>query len=174
MGLDASTSTIGLAVLKIEDGKKELLHLDHWKPPTEGLIFARLATTREWLEEELKKWKPDQVVIEDILLGHIKTNIKTLMSLAVFNRGVGMIVYDTLGQEPIYLAPITVRSRLQIGPERPKKEEMPGIVSQHLNISFPFVYNKKGKEIKENYDRADALACALAQITPPRKTNKKK
>lgn len=173
MGLDASTSTIGLAVVEINDGKLSLAHMEYWKPPKGGSIFERMASARTWLEGKLKTWTPEEVVIEDFLMGHSKTNIKTLMSLAIFNRGVGMVVYDCLKKDPIYLVPITIRSRLQLGDVRPSKEDMPELVAKHLKIDFPYVYGKKGKLLKENFDMSDSLGAALGFLLGPRKKVKK-
>lgn len=173
MGLDASTSTIGLAVLDRDAvGKISLVHLEYWKPPKDGSIFERLAKVRTWLEEKLKTWVPEEVVIEDFLMGHSKTNIKTLISLAIFNRGVGMVVYDSLNKDPIYLVPITIRCRLQLGEIRPAKEDMPELVAQHLKIKFPYVYGKKGKLLKENFDMSDSVACGLAFLFGPKAKKK--
>jgi hypothetical protein len=38
---------------------------------------------------------------------------------------------------------------------------MPDLVSQHLGITFPYEYNKKGKLKVESYDKADGIAVAL-------------
>ena len=35
-------------------------------------------------------------------------------------------------------------------------------MAKHLNIDFPYEFNKKGKIAVESYDKADAIGAALA------------
>lgn len=164
MGFDASTTTIGMAVLEVNNSKITLKHLEHYKPPKVGHVVERLAKTRSYIQDQLKKYNPDEVVIEDILLGlsHGKTTIKTLSSLAVLNRVVCLAAYDHLGKLPHLLSVMKVRHAIKQNKIFPKKEDVPELVASRLGIPFPYVYNKKGKISAENYDRADSIAVALA------------
>jgi hypothetical protein len=38
---------------------------------------------------------------------------------------------------------------------------MPALIESHLNIKFPYLYNKKQKIKVESYDMADAAAVGL-------------
>lgn len=164
MGFDASTTTIGMAVLEIKNSTVSLKHLEHFKPPKTGHVVERLAKTRSYIHDQLNKYKPDEVAIEDILLGlsHGKTTIKTLSSLAVLNRVVCLAVYDCLGKLPHLLSVMKVRHAIKENKVFPKKEDVPELVASRLGIKFPYILNKNGKIISENFDRADAIAVALA------------
>lgn len=166
LSLDASTTTIGLAVFdysKFSDVK--LVHNEFYKPPKNGNIFERLAEVREFIYSRLDTYQPDNVALEDIILfmkGH--STATTVSSLAVLNRTVGLAVYNQSGRCPELLNVMKVRHALKIGKKLPAKEEIPDLVAKHLKIDFPWIFNKKGKLVIENYDMADAMAVGLAYI----------
>jgi Holliday junction resolvasome RuvABC endonuclease subunit len=164
MGLDVSSTTIGICVLSLKDDTVTLKHLDHFKPPKTGHLIERLAKTRAYIQKQLAKYNPDEIVIEDILLGMGgKTTIKTLSSLAVFNRVVCLAAYDQLGRLPYLYTVLKVRHAIKLDKTLPKKEDMPELVAKILKIKFPYLL-KNGKIIVENYDRADAVAVVLAHL----------
>jgi Holliday junction resolvasome RuvABC endonuclease subunit len=165
LGFDASTTTIGVAVLDEIDGYVTLVHLEHFKPPKKGDIFQRLSKVREFVAQTLKLFQPTDVALEDIILfmkGH--STAKTTSSLAVLNRTVGLTVYNEFGKSPELLNVMKIRHTLKIGKKLPPKEDIPELVAQTLGIKFPYLMNKVGKIAVENYDRADAIAVALAFI----------
>lgn len=180
MGLDASTTTIGLCVIDFDDSGKTLVHHEFFKPPKKGDIFERLATVRDFIFERLDGYRPDSVVLEDIILfmkGH--STAKTVSSLAVLNRTVGLSVFNHSGRSPTLMNVMKIRHSLKLDKALPAKDEMPGLVAHHLGLSsFPWRYNKKGKLMEENYDMADSMAVALAFIKlsavefKPKKTKK--
>jgi Holliday junction resolvasome RuvABC endonuclease subunit len=163
LGFDASTTTIGVAVLDEIDGYVSLVHLEHFKPPKDGNIFEILAIVRKFIIEKIQQFSPTDVVLEDIILfmkGH--STAKTISSLAVLNRTVGLAIYNQFGKSPELLNVMKIRHALKITKTLPSKEEMPDLVASILGIKFPYIINKKGKYIAENYDRADAISVALA------------
>lgn len=166
IGLDASTSTIGVGVLSYNSKSITLKHREFYKPPSNEIeLFERLSQVKQYISGLISKYKPDQVALEDILLGKAKfTNIKTLTSLAIFNRVVGLTVYEALGKPPTLLNVLSIRHKLKKTKELPKKEDMPELVSEYLGIPFEYILNKKGKPIEENMDLADGIAVGIAQI----------
>jgi hypothetical protein len=72
-----------------------------------------------------------------------------------------LTAYDYLGKSPTLYSVMTIRHGLKTGKDLPKKEEMPALVAQHLGITFPYEYNKKGGIKVESYDKADGVAVAL-------------
>ena len=165
LGLDASTTTIGLSVIDYDDDSMTLVHHEYFKPPKKGHILERLATVREFIFECMEKYRPDDVALEDIILfmrGH--STAKTVSSLAVLNRTVGLAVFNQSGRIPHLLNVMKIRHALKRTKELPSKEEIPDLVAFHLGIDFPMKLNKKGKTMVENYDVADAIAVALAFI----------
>lgn len=182
LGLDASTTTIGLCVIDFDGYGKTLVHHEYFKPPKKGDIFERLATVRDFIFERLDEYKPDHVCLEDIILfmkGH--STAKTINSLAVLNRTVGLAVFNHSGRAPTLLNVMKIRHALKLDKKLPTKEEIPDLVAFHLNLGeFPWRLNKKEKVMEENYDMADAMAVALTFIKisavelKPKKTSKKK
>ena len=176
MGLDASTSTIGLAI--IEASELKLIHYEYYKPSKKEDIFHKLQEVRKFISTKINEFKPDLVALEDIILfmkGH--STAKTISGLAVLNRTVGLAVLDYLGQAPYLMNVMSIRSLIKIDKKAPKKEEVPDVVAKHLNIDFPYLLNKKGKILNENYDMADAMAAAIAlhkKISAPIKVKRKK
>lgn len=166
MGLDISSTCIGLSLIEEKDYKFKLLEIDSYKPNKENGIFDALLKTKEYIRSKLKEWKPDKVVIEDIAQHFAggASSAKTIITLAIYNRTIGLTVYEELGQEPNLMNVNTVRSII-----KPKgfsgklpKEDVPEVVAAILKIDFPYIYNRKGKIADESLDRADSIAVALA------------
>ena len=162
VGFDVSSSTIGCCALKLDDDNQiSLVALEHINPIKTGHIIERLATTKEKIVEFINKIKPDYIGIEDILyFMKGKSQASTTLTLAVFNRMVGLCAYEYLKSTPKLFNVMSIRSGIKIN-SFPKKEEIPDLIATHLGITFPYIKNKKGAIIIENYDRADAAAVAL-------------
>jgi Holliday junction resolvasome RuvABC endonuclease subunit len=182
LSLDASTSTIGLAVFDYTNfSDKKLIHYEYFKPPKNGDIFERLAKVRDFIYTKLDKYSPDEVALEDIILFmKNKSSAATISSLAVLNRTVGLTIYNNCGKSPTLLNVMKIRHAIKTDKKLPSKEEIPNLVATHLLMEFPWIFNKKGKVIEENYDMADAIAVGLAFIKikdielAPKKESKKK
>lgn len=166
LSLDASSTAIGIALL--ESGKTpKLLHLSYYKPPKKGNIFERLLQTKRFIFEMLEKLQPDQVAIEDIILfmgKKGKSTAKTITTLAIFNRTVGLAILEKTGKSPDLLNVMSIRHKIKLDKKLPAKEDIPELVAKILSIPFPYVYDKKGKMKKENNDMADAAAVGLAWL----------
>lgn len=171
LSFDASTTTIGISVINYEPmvsfnkANPKLIYHDFFKPPKDGDIFERLAVVRNFVFEKLEKYNPDDVALEDIILfmkGH--STAKTVSSLAVLNRTVGLAIFNHAGHSPHLLNVMKIRHALKKDKELPPKETIPELVAEHLSIEFPWRFNKKEKVIVENYDVADAIAVGLAFI----------
>jgi Holliday junction resolvasome RuvABC endonuclease subunit len=181
MGLDVSSSCIGLSLISENNSKFELIKLESYKPDKKNGLFDSLLKTQKHIREILKEWKPDTVVIEDIAQHFAggASSAGTIITLAIYNRMIGLTVYETTGKDPELLNVNTVRSII-----RPKnisgklpKEDVPEVVAAILNIEFPYIYKKKGNIDPESYDRADSIAVAVAyaalQISKKEKKAKK-
>ncbi len=160
-GFDISSTTTGWCILKIEDGSVKYLDSGYFKPLKKGTIFDRLSHSKKEVEKILKKYKPDHVAIEDII-SFMKgaSTAKTIITLSLFNRIVGMTVYDYLGRSPELFNVMSIRHGLKLTKELPKKEDMPELASHHLGVKFPYYYGKGGKIKSESYDVADAWSVA--------------
>lgn len=178
LGLDASSTTIGLCLLKYNDKKIELEHVEFYKPPKKGDIFERLRAIRQYIFDMTSTLNPDAVALEEILLwmgggkrcpvckqkmGRQST-AKTITTLTAINRTVGLAVLDKTGQSPFMYNVMSIRHKIKENKKIPKKEEVPERVAKILGIKFPYKMNKRNNIAKENEDMADAIAVALCHI----------
>lgn len=162
LGIDCSSTTIGLGYLEVIDGKIKYIGCTYIKPIKSNDITIRLKDTRDKLLRIINKFKPDDIVIEEIVSYMPgKSSANTIITLAVFNRMVALLAHDYLKKCPEFYRVIPVRSGLKLGTDFPEKEEIPNIIATHLNVKFPWLYNKKSNVCQENFDMADALAVAL-------------
>jgi hypothetical protein len=178
LGLDASSTTIGISLLSTDSDSKIILeHQEFYKPPKEGSIFERLSTTKDFICKKIIELRPDEVAIEDIIqFMKGASGAKTIILLAIFNRTIGLACFDLLNKDPVLLSVMKIRHKLKFNKQFPKKEDMPEIVAKHLNIDFPYYYvfdkngnikkNKTGdnKIMVESFDVADSIAAALTLI----------
>jgi Holliday junction resolvasome RuvABC endonuclease subunit len=180
LGLDASSTTIGISIIKVDDPLKidwtnlplglkveglELVHSEYYKPPKKGNIFVRLQAVRNFIQQLAKKWNPDIVVLEEILLYMPnKSTAKTISTLAILNRTVGLAILDQLERPPELLSVNKIRHATKLGKKQTQKEDVPELVAGILGIEFPWEFNRKDKPKVENYDRADGINVALAWI----------
>ena len=163
LGLDISSTTIGIAVLDLNEATKQIkvIDYDHYKPIKKGNILDRLIKTQKDIKKIIEQSKPDHIAIEDIVsfMGGGST-AQTIITLASFNRMIGLLAYQHLGRSPELFNVMSIRHGLKLTKELPPKEQMPEILAQHLGIKFQYLYKKNDEIASESYDRADALAVA--------------
>ena len=165
IGFDASFTTIGIAVIDYEDDLLNLIYSGFYKPPGSGNLFERLSHVRKHIIKLLRKYKPDEVVLEDIIkFMRGKSNAHTITLLSALNRTVGLAVFETLKRPPYLVSAIDVRDIIKNGNKIPSKEEVPDLVSSILDIDFNYIIGKRGAIKDESYDIADAIACALCYV----------
>lgn len=169
MGLDVSSSTIGISVIDTAGDAIEIVKLDHYKPQKKGSIFSRIDTTQKKIQELLDQYKPDLIGIEDIAGGFSfgGSTSTTLIILATFNRACGIVCYKYLGnKDPMLCNVMSIRHALKTTKKAPKKEEMPELIAKRLGWErFPYKMrkNRKGEIVmmNESLDECDSLAVAL-------------
>lgn len=172
--LDISSTTIGWAVLDILNTKISFFAGGFIKPPKEGHLFERLKKTQIAVQALLKLYQPDHCAIEEIAqFIPRKSTANTIITLAVFNRAVGMTVYEFLGKPPIFYPVMTIRHGIKEGIKPPAKEDIPKLVEKLLSIKIPREYNRNNKVRVELYDRADAIAVGLYACRDLTQTNMK-
>ena len=164
LGFDVSSTTTAYAALNWDEitNNITLIKVGYIKPIKEGLIIDRIASTRDQIKQIINDIKPDYIALEDIIAfmkGSSTAN--TVIMLTSFNRMIGLTSYDYLGRSPELFNVMTIRHGLKFGKILPSKQDMPELVAKHLNIKFPYEYNKNGKQIIENEDKADAMSVAL-------------
>lgn len=164
LGLDISSTTIGIGLVEEKNKKFSLIHQEYYKP-SKGNLFESLYNVRIKIQNILTEHKPDEVVLEDIAeFFPNKSTSKTIIKLAVYNRTVGLVVYEYLKKEPELMNVNTVRAIIKPKGYRGKlaKEDVPEVVAAVLKTKFPWVLKKNDKIAVESYDVADAIAVALA------------
>lgn len=170
IGIDASTKTIGIAILDFDGKKITLFHHEYFKPPKGPNIFQRLVVVKKYITDLYIKYKPDEIAIEEFsqFMGG-RSSAKTIIPLAIFNRTVGLTFFELTNKEPHMCNVNSIRAKLKLTKERPSKEDMPELVAKHLNIEFPWykkIHKKTKKEIimEESFDVADAIAVGIFYI----------
>jgi Holliday junction resolvasome RuvABC endonuclease subunit len=164
LGFDASSTTIGYCVLSLDETTNDIsfVKAGYIKPLKKGTIIERIVDTRNKVQKVIVDSQPDHIAIEEIIqFMKGKSTAKTIIMLTTFNRMICLTAYDYLGNSPVLYSVMTIRHGLKFGKDFPKKEEMPAPVAQHLGITFPYEYNKKGNIKVESYDKADGIAVAL-------------
>ena len=120
LGLDVSTSTIGIAVVLIDDENEygKIIELTHVAPKVKKIkgIESLFIKKRIFQNEFLTKWKDcgiTDVVIEEPLVR--SNNVITCAQLIRFNSMIADAVYETLGIVPKFIS--SYHARLFAFPE---------------------------------------------------------
>jgi Holliday junction resolvasome RuvABC endonuclease subunit len=167
LGIDCSSTTIGLSLIEVGNGQFTLKECEYYKPDKKSDLFESLLKTRLYIIEKVKEWKPDEVVIEEIakFFAAGKSTAETIIKLTTYNRCVGLAVYETLQKPPVMANVNSARAVLRPRdyPGKLAKEDVPKVVAAVLKVEFPWQYKKKGGIADESYDMADSIAVALAQ-----------
>lgn len=162
LAFDVSSSTTGYSIFEIIDNSINLINSSYIKPIKTGNIIKDLADTRDKIKTLIGEIKPTHIVIEDIIkFMSGKSSAQTIITLTSYNRMISLLAFDYLNQPPQMFSVMAIRHGLKINKIFPKKEDMPELVANHLNIKFPYEYNNKQKIKVESYDKADAIAVGL-------------
>ncbi len=199
LGLDVSTSCIGISLIEDKGtyGKLELLHhvTPIVKPKPESKMQELFEKARIFEKEFLDKYADvgiTKVIIEEPLLR--SNNVNTVATLLRFNGMISRAVYDTLGVVPEYISSYDARcygfpelmavrtinrkgeayTEKEIAKKNPvlfgayddnvdKKSVVWELVAD-MEPQITWLYDKKGKLKKENYDMTDAYAAVLGQM----------
>lgn len=119
LGLDVSTSTIGISII-LDDNSKygQLIELTHVTPKAKDYkgVESLFIKKRLFQEEFLTKWRNcgiTDVIIEEPLIR--SNNINTCATLLRFNSMIADAVYNTLGVVPKFIS--SYHARLYAFPE---------------------------------------------------------
>lgn len=182
MGLDASTSTIGISIIDYEEDYRPcLVHCEYYKPDKTNGILEMLLKARTYILNLFGKYNVQEFVIEDyVRFMKGASSAGTVIPLAILNMTLRLAILD-LGITPEALNVLKIRHTIKLTKILPKKEEIPELVAQHLEIPYPWLYrvNRKKETVimNESYDVADGIAVGLAwaklQTTPKKKSRPK-
>lgn len=169
LGLDVSSSTIGICILQVDDGYNIVPQLiTYYKPPNKENILDSMYETKQFITKLINEYKPTHIGIEQIIpYMEGASSANTIIKLTSFNRMCAMVAYEHLNYPPELFNVLTWRHGIKLTKQLPAKEQIPQLVSKHLKIKFPYIYkqykrktNKKTLAL-ETYDQADAVGIAL-------------
>ena len=182
LGLDISTKVIGFSLFDIQN--KKLLELTHFspkiKPQPEDKLEELMMKANAFKEHLLQYTNMGiiKVVIEEPLLN--SNNIYTVGTLLRYNTMICKLIYDIFEIVPTFIS--TYNSRKYAFPDLvgpningrnvlfggyPKDIDKKQVVWEHVNAVCPeaeWLYDKKGKLRKENYDMADSVAVVIGYM----------
>lgn len=182
LGLDISTKTTGFALFDLTGSK--LLELTHFspkiKPQPEDKMeeLLKKADAFKNLIEGYKDMGIVRVIIEEPLLN--SNNIYTVQTLLRYNTMICKIIYDELKIVPTFIS--TYNARKHAFPDLvgkndkgktvlfggyPKDIDKKQVIWDHVNAvcqDVEWLYDKKGKLKKENFDMADAITCVIGHV----------
>lgn len=175
LGLDISTSTVGICVIDFDaKGKVKLVYIDYYKPIKKILddknedFLHMLSEAKTYILEIIQKYQPDHIAVEDFIrfLGG-GSGAGTIIPLAILNKTICLSIYENYLDTPLHICNvISIRTRIKkdLGRiELPPKEEIPEILEKMLKITIPRPMKKtrKGEKIDEpHWDMADSIAVA--------------
>lgn len=149
LGLDVSITSTGYCVFN--NGKLLKKSCGMIKPNPKKTYGERLLFLELEIKKIISKYKPDEVIIEDIYKGR---NAKTFKILSM-TRGIAIkTIFEELGKDPIIVMASTARALIGI---KNKKE-----------IAYEFIvkkYKLKDYEFDTHNDQTDAILLALTAYT---------
>jgi crossover junction endodeoxyribonuclease RuvC len=152
-GIDCGTETTGFGVVETVESARELRLVCRGFG---GIRMAKIETTAERLNhvfsqltEEIERWQPDAVAIEEVFYS---VNAKSALKLGQV-RGVALLAASRLGLPVAEYAPLKIKSSV-VGYGLAKKEQVQFMVARLLNLDA----------LPEPADAADALAIAICHI----------
>src|SRR5665213_2117850 len=130
LGFDCSSSTTGYCLLELNDdtNKIKLIEVSYLKPmkTEKGSIIERLADTRNKLADIINQLRPTDIAIEEIItFMPRRSSANTVITLAVFNRMLGLLSFDYLNKAPTMYPVMQMRRGISNSNPPPQKEEIP-------------------------------------------------
>ena len=173
LGLDISTSIIGIAIFK----NKKMESMFHINLSKTKCLFDKASMYRNFLKEKLETINLSNIYIEDTLQSFSRglSSAKTLMTLAKFNGIISNITFELTEIKPEFINVNVARKTLGIkidkSIEKDKKEQVMEWVGLDLGgYNWPTKIISRGKNKglvkyeKFCYDIADAYVICKAGI----------
>ena len=181
LGLDVSTKCIGISLFTSKGTLLEMTHISPViKPEPENKVETLLKKADLFKEFIIEKGYTDMkikyVVIEEPLVR--SNNVNTVAVLLKFNGVITKICYDVLKVVPTYIS--TYESRKNAFPQLmqpgstakpvlfgayPKDTDKKKVIWELVSArepNFKWLYDKKGRLKKENFDSCDSYATVIA------------
>jgi len=176
MGLDISTTTIGIAILKhTNKNNTKLIHHEYYKPNKKLDQLVWLSNAKRYITDLVDDFDVTEVAVEEyVKFMKGKSNASTVIPLAILNTVIRMDIWEGTDEriKPRVMNVLKIRHAIKKDKKLPHKDDVPELVADILGIDFPWEYKtnrrtKKKEKRVENWDVADAIAVALAHIARP-------
>jgi crossover junction endodeoxyribonuclease RuvC len=152
-GIDCGTEITGFGVVESDDGGREprleCRALGAVRLAKSKTLPERLEQVFRELTEEIARWKPDTVAIEEVFYS---VNAKSALKLGQV-RGVALLAAARQGIPVAEYAPLKIKSSV-VGYGLAKKEQVQFMVARLLGLDA----------LPEPPDAADALAIAICHV----------
>lgn len=173
MGLDISTTTIGIAIIDFnKNGKVTPRYIDYYKP-IKGKIEDKeidslnmLSEAKKYIQSIIIKYQPTNIGVEDyIRFMKGGSGSATIIPLANLNRTICLSVFEQFPDIPLHICNVmSIRTRIKKSCNLialPEKKQLPEILEKELKIKIPCPVKdtRKGQKIMdEYYDMTDAIS----------------
>lgn len=149
LGIDPGTGRLGFAILEKTKGTEKLLDVGCLETAASSPLPQRLLKIYEFLDELIKKYKPDEAAVEELFFA---TNAKTAMSVGAA-RGVVFLVCAKHKIAVTDYSPVKIKLAVA-GYGKADKKQVEYMVCQILKL----------KEAPKPDDAVDAVAVALTHV----------
>lgn len=146
LGIDPGLAIVGWGLIEYNGNKFRTLAYGAIRTPAGMETPKRLLSIRRDMEELMKKYRPDQMAVEELFFN---TNITTGIRVAEA-RGIILAVAEDFGVTIAEYTPLQVKQSV-VGYGRAEKRQVIEMVTRLLNLPAP----------PKPDDTADALAIAI-------------
>ncbi|MGD0976729.1 MAG: crossover junction endodeoxyribonuclease RuvC [Minisyncoccia bacterium] len=146
LGIDPGTSLIGYGIIDYDKKSYKPVKFGVFRTPANIKNANRVLTVYDFIDELIKKFRPDKLAIENI---YFFKNNKTVIEVSEI-RGIILLAAVKNGITPAEFTPLQVKQAVT-GYGRAEKKQIQRMVQLILSL----------KTIPEPDDAADALAIAI-------------
>jgi len=170
LALDISSSTIGWAILNIDDNQVLTLpYMGYLKPPkkAKGSMSLRLSYAYDEIQNLIEMYEVTDVVVEAYAKRFTKgrSSANTIIVLSTFNEVCSLAAYQKLGKDTFSYPVISIRAALSkhFGFKIMSKDDIFPVINKYCKNFRPEL-NRNKKIREESGDVADAISVGLTHI----------
>lgn len=145
LGIDPGLTITGFGLVLAEGNRYRALEFGSVAPPTKAPQAERLLRINEAIADFIREWQPDEVAVEDFIVGHVRAAVAVGEA-----RAAAVLAAAQAGLRVSFYKPLEVK-QFVTSYGRGSKEQVAMMVQALLGLPEP----------PEPADAADALAVAL-------------
>jgi crossover junction endodeoxyribonuclease RuvC len=145
LGIDPGLTVTGFGLVLAEGNRYQALDFGYVAPPTKAPQAERLLRINEAIADFIREWQPDEVAVEDFIVGHVRAAVAVGEA-----RAAAVLAAAQAGLRVSFYKPLEVK-QFVTSYGRGSKEQVAMMVQALLGLAEP----------PESPDAADALAVAL-------------